>query len=488
MTHEELYKKNGDEQFYTSVIGSLGAVRHAGIFTENNPYVAQFNSATTNEDRDALYAQAVEWQANYYNTLESREYNDPMADIQRKRKAGYNPDLAGASGVSRSAGASGAPVGSSVTSPQSGVSYSSAYGNVSAISQGVTSACDLVSTIASFGTASIDAVEKIRTMPSRVSLAESQAYIADQTKDNIVESHKYSNVQQRLSLVNQLSSFFTPDSSSDDYVNILGTLGFGETEIPNLENAIREYHTNPAYKASYENSIKEFNDNSAYNAVYTPQVQNDLYEGTLFVQRSDLNLSKLNSQIETSLNSYLVSHGYGEQVASNIVSSAELESKDISFSRTKLERDIAVFSDQLEIISSEINRSRGRINEIRDNAQKLGRTISPSEQLEIDTLSNLISQMLTLGSSNLDTFFGLVDNANAIVYQNAELIGDDGKPVLDVVTPRFVRTLDITFGNYVKGEGVDLTSLLTSLIPSVGIRSSTSRRIVKRVGLSSVKP
>ena len=476
MTHEELYKKNG-VQLESGSFGSnfwTGVPLHYGDFTDNNPHYQQMkaNPNMPRQDIDALYSRAVEWQANYYSTLEQRDYADPMNEIQRQRRAGYNPDLAGASGVS--SGSSGTSSGASVPASSSDVSFSNRYENASTIFQGVQTACNVVNTIASFGTATIDAVEKVRTMPSRVSLANTQAYVADQAKDEIVQSQSLSNVNDRLGLVNQLSAFFTPDSTAEDYVNILGALGFSGEEIPGYERSIREYHTNPAYKAYYEDNVKRLNDLSAYNAVYTTDVQNELYEGTLFVQRSDNNLARLNSQIQTSLSTYLADNGYGTEVAENMLSSSQLEGKQLEFSRARLDRDIKAFSDTLSMLKQEIKRVRGRINEIRDNAQKEHRAITPSEQLEIDTLANLSSQMLTLGSSHLSEFFTLVDNVNAITYQNEELFGKDGNPKIDVVTPRYVRTLDITFGNYVKGEGFNLSDFLSSIIPNVGVRLNSS--------------
>lgn len=482
MTHEELYKQNGVE-LESASLGSkffTGTPQHYGEFTDNNPYYLQMKSNPNmpRQDIDALYERAVQWQADYYNTLESREYNSPAAVVQRNREAGINVDIPSANVLSGSTSSGGSS--SSVPSTPAHTRFSNVYDTASTIFQGVQTACDLVSTIASFGTASIDAFEKVKSMPSRISLSNSQAYVADLTKDDIVETRKLSNVHERLSLVNQLSSFFTPDSTAEDYVNILGTLGFSSDEIPNFERAIRDYHANPAYRAYYQDNVKRYNDLSAYNAVYTTDVQNDLYEGTLFIQRSDVNLAKLNGQIQTSMSAYLASNGYGEQVASNMVSSEQLQGKELEFSRSKLDRDIKVFADSLESIKNEIFRIDARISAIKGNAQNEHRFISSTEQLEIDTLSNLRAQMLTLGSSNLDSFFSLVDNANAIMYQNAVLLGSDGNPLIDAVSPRWVRTLDITFGNYVKGEGIDLSTLLSALIPNVGVRVAKSSSVVSR--------
>lgn len=467
MTHEELYKKYDQEVVSDHIYGrSDTKFRHTGQFTENNPYYQQLLVGQhNNQDADALYSQAVEWQANYFSTLESREYNDPLADIERKRRAGYNPDLAGASGVS--SGSSGS-AGSAVPASQSGVPYSNVYGNVQSVSEGITAVCNVVNSIATLGTASVNAFEQIKTMPSRVSLAESQAYIADQTKDTVVGQTKGQDIFQRLSLVKQLSGFFTPESTSDDYVNILGTLGYSADEIPSYEQAIKNYHSNPLYQSNYQDGVRRANDLSAYNSIYTTDVQADLYERSLAIQNAEQNITTLSNQIRTSFLDYLSSNGFGDIVASNEVASANLTSKDIEFSRTKLERDVQVFSKNMADIKNEIKRMDARIQAIKGKATAEHRFLSASEQFEIDTLSNLRSQMLTLGSTQLQNFYSMVNQANAIIYQNDQMFGPDGYPLLDALTPRYMRTIDVTFGNYVKSDALDLSSVLLSLIPKSG--------------------
>lgn len=475
MTHEELYKQSGQEVKGDFVVGKYGSLRHAGKFTENNPYYIQFQYAqqsdAKNQDLDALYSQAVEWQANYYNTLESREYNDPMNEIQRQRKAGFNPDLAGASGLSSSSGGSS---GSQIPAPQSGVEYSNAYGNTESVVSSINAVCNVVNSIATLGTASVNAFEQISTMPSRVSLAETQAYIADETKDVVVSQAKNSDIFQRLSLVKDLAGFFTPESSSEDYTNILTTLGYPSEQIPSYEQAIKNYHSNPVYKSSYEDSVMRANELGAYNSVYTTNVQTELFEKTLAMQNVELNISTLTNKIRTSFLDYLSSNGFGEQVAKNEVANANLTAQDIAFSRTKLERDVTAFAKNLEDIKNEIGRYDARIQAIYGNAKNEHRMISPTEQFEIDTLKNLRMQAMSLGSSQLQQVYGMINNANAIMYQNNVMLNNDGDPIIDPVTPRFMRTIDVTFGEYVKTDQYDIGKLLVDLLPKFSKNPGTT--------------
>lgn len=473
MTHEELYKQNGQtlERSFDGQSFWNGHPIHSGMFTSNNPYYIQLQNALGNEDKDALYAKAVEWQSNYYNTLEEREYNSPEARIARDKVAGINSDIVGATTGGTS---SSSPAGSSIAPPQTDVQYSSVSSRTGRILDSINSACNVVSTVASFGTAAIGAIRDIKTMPSQVSLAETQAYIADQTIDSVVESSNLSAIQSRLALVNQLSSFFTPESTSDDFTNVLSTLGLSKEVIPDFEKAIREYHSNPAYKANYEENISRALDGSARNSTYTSQVLNELYEKSLQIERADQGLSILSQSIETAFNQYLADNGYGELSAENVIGNSQAQSQAIDLTRKRLERDIIAFGQNLEDIKKEIHTMDARKSAIYGNAKNERRMLSPSEQFEVDTLDNLRQQLLTLGSSQLQSLYAIVDNANAIMYQNSELLNTEGNPIINAASPRFLRTINTTFGSYVSSDGDIVNSLLQSIPVVGGLFSSSS--------------
>lgn len=465
MTHEELYKKSGQSLQREFTIGDLGSIRHVGDFTENNPYYIQLQSnPASNEDKDALYAKAVEWQANYYNELEAREYNDPVNKLARDRRAGINSDILSATGGGSS---SSSPAGSAVQAPQNEVQYSSVGSRTGRILESINTACNVVSTVASFGTATIGAIKDIKTMPAEVSLAESQAYIAEQTKDAVVESANLSNIGQRLSLVNQLSSYFTPESTTEDYANVLSTLGVPVESIPQYESAIRNYHSNPIFKANYEDAVTRATEGSVRNSIRTSEVLSELFEQTVAIERADNALTLLSQSIESSFNQYLADNGYGELSASNITGTERAKSQAIDLTRQRLKRDLEVFATNLEDVKSSVIGIDSRIKAIAGGAKAEHRMITATEQFEIDTLTNLRNQLMTLGSSQLQSVYAIMNEANAIVYQNSELLNNEGNPIINAAAPRFLRTMNTTFGNIVSSDSDVISSLIQS-VPFVG--------------------
>lgn len=463
MTHEELYKKHGQELESVSVGTNYwtGVPNHHGEFTDNNPYYQQYkqNPYMNNEDSDALYAQAVQWQANYYNTLEEREYNDPANKLARDKRAGINSDILASNGGS----ASSSSVGSAIPPVQSDVQFSSVGSRTGRVLEGINTACNLVSTIASFGTATIGAIKDIKTMPAEVSLADTQANIAEETKSDVIASAGLANISQRLALVGQLSSYFTPESTTEDYTNVLSTLGIGAEQIPEYESAIRNYHKNPTFKANYEDAVSRATEGAVRNSIRTSDVLNTLYENTLAIEKADQSLTMLTQSIEMGFNQYLADNGYGEQVASNITGSEKAKSQALDLTRMRLKRDVEVFAQNLEDCKSSVHRIDAQIQVIATNAKNEGRMISDTEQFEIDTLTNLRNQLMTLGSSQLQYLYTIMNNANSIMYQNAEMLTTDGNPIIDAAAPRYLRTINTTFGNMVTSN----TDVLTSLIGSV---------------------
>lgn len=464
MTHEELYKQSGNEIVTSYVDGDYGSTRHVGTFTDNNPYYIQLKKASNNADKDALYELAVQWQANYFNTLEERDYNSPVNRLARDKRAGINSDILSSNGGSS---ASSSPVGSAIQAPQSDVEFSSVSTRAGLILDSINNACNVVSTVSSFGTATINAIKQIKLMPAEISLAESQAYIAEQTKDSVVESANLSNIHQRLSLVNQLSSYFTPESTPDDYTNVLSTLGIPADVIPQYENAIRNYHNNPAFKANYEDAIFRATERSVRNSIYTSDVLNNLFEKSLAVEQADKSITLLVQSLESSFNQYLVDNGYATSSASNLVSAVNVQSQDLNLTNQRLKRDLVSFAENLSDVRDSIHGIDARISAIAGNAKNEHRMISPTEQFEIDTLNNLRNQLMSLGSSQLQSVYSIINNANAIVYQNSEMLNTEGNPIINAASPRFLRTINTTFGNMVSSDS-DIISSIISDIPFVG--------------------
>ena len=148
------------------VVGKHGKVRHAGFFSTNNPYALQINPATSNQDKDALYEKAVNWEADRANLLEQREYDDPVNQAARERRAGINPDLQG------SGGSGGVSSGSSAVQPQTQgqTKFNNAYDNTDKVLSGIDTAASAISAFTSGYTGIVTSLDTLFTLPSISSL------------------------------------------------------------------------------------------------------------------------------------------------------------------------------------------------------------------------------------------------------------------------------------------------------------------------------
>ena len=173
-----------------SVYGTGGKKRHVGNFSDSNPYLDNLNVANNNEDKDALFERAVEWEADYANLQEQRaynrevleeqrEYDSPVNQIARQRAAGINPDIASGSNGGSSIGGSSAQMNiPSMADQQGQTKFSNKYDNLNNVFNGINAASSMLSSLTSGYGNIVAGISQLKTLPSQVSLNEANAAAA----------------------------------------------------------------------------------------------------------------------------------------------------------------------------------------------------------------------------------------------------------------------------------------------------------------------
>lgn len=213
---------SNDGKEYVEVIGRGGSVRHSGYFSPNNPYLANLQSANKNQDKDALYELAVKWEADNYNTQESRDYNSPLSQVGLSREAGINSDIVGSS--AGSAGSSGS-AGSAIPQQTSQTKFSNAYDNIS-------SATAVVNSVVSTAQSITALVQTIGTMSDVFSLSHNAAArdrIMTENMPNILSKEGITQADTERRQAENVSSMY------DAWGTVVSNFNFADESKPSDE-------------------------------------------------------------------------------------------------------------------------------------------------------------------------------------------------------------------------------------------------------------
>lgn len=413
----------------TSVYGRYGKERHRGNFSSDNPYYKQMQSANNNADLDALYSQAVEWEADRRALEEQRAYDDPLAQLQRQKAAGINPEIAGGS----SGGSSGSiSSGSSAqqADTQSGATYSNVYDNAQTVFDGFNSAANLVSSLATAGSTVVGAIDTLSTLPARRSLAEISADVASRSADSVVSLSKgqataqhLANINSTIGFIENIGSLFSQESTDEDITTFLQGVGVPEDQIRPYVGMLRQSYNNPNYKTWAEGKKKEYQELKAHNEVYTPKLLLEMEQYTQKITRAQqvfaYNFAQLRERIATGLNTTKMS----DQVVENAVDSASLEGQNLDLYKKQVTRDLKVFAMQLTDIKKEYDHCEGVKKSIMEKANKAyGRKITDPADLkgalkaQYDAVSVYQSSLNSLGSKQLRQVYDIADDVQKAAY------------------------------------------------------------------------
>lgn len=493
---EQLNSSAQEDSLFTNPNGSVynvfdgsGQTRHSGIFSKNNPYYNQLAFATNNADKDALYAQAVEWEANnrdYQIQLETnkaildeqRAYDDPSSRIARDRAAGINPDIAGSSG-----GSSGGSSSAQMSVPQmadadANVTYSNKYDNTRLVFEGLSSAANLLSSVTSFGQGVVGCFDMLKTLPGRVSLMDSQTNLANKQADFAnAQTNQVSEqtVQTRVNTLGNLSQMFTDESSDDDINATLTALGYAPDDIDSTRDSIRTFQKNP--------KMREMFDTNRHNALraeqkfqkYTPEIIGRIMSFSAQFEQSSAQFQADSALVQSKIQSYLVNSSYSADTASAISQGAVVDREKAELAYKEVERDISAYVQNVADIKDTIKQSEALVSDI-TKASKARGYLTSAEEAIIDAELIKQSQLRALGSNQLSNVYSMARSTAKNRYNADALLSDDGNPLMNVLVERHHTFRDFTFDDMVTNNtsAESVISNLMSLIPKIGFHSGKS--------------
>lgn len=445
--------------------------RHKGVFSDNNPYYEQLRLTTNKQDEDALYERAVEWEAdqvNYQQQLqdqimlrdEQREYDDPSAVVARQRRAGINPDIAGSNiaGTGSSSGATSAP---SMADQTGQTKFMNSYDNTAQVMNGIGTASNLISSLASFGSTAIAGYTSLMQLPAQIKIGNAQAYVADKTKDNAValaDSSAYQvhlqNVNSSLGLISSLSSMFTPESTDEEINAILSSAGLPAESHPGYLNGIRQFQKNPQFKAYVANAEKERREAEAYNSVYTTELLSSLIDIGSQVQQSQQDFDMHISNLKASFAEKLNDEQFSTEIATGIKKDVQLSNQENAYQSMQLNHNIKSFVRSLKQVKNATQYCDEVITSVYKQALKEGRSaekLTASEEAMIAAHRIRKMNLQTLGSNNLNNMYQLLtETARTRLFHQVGMTHGYVEPAIGM--EKYDIFSQYTFGQFVSGS------------------------------------
>ena len=435
------------------VVGKHGKVRHAGFFSTNNPYALQINPATSNEDKDALYEKAVNWEADRANLLEQREYDDPVNQVARERKAGINPDLSG------SGGSGGVSSGSSAVQPQTQgqTKFSNEYDNTQIALDGINTAMNVVQTCGGFALAGQQLFEAISTFPSRKNilqnqqqLTNTQATIAADTQDSTVQAVNASNETNAstgfMQRVVQATSLFSKDMTRDQRKKLLTSAGLSdEAGVDKLLDAVEVYETNPLVKEHYDAAQLAANERASEVSVFDPNYINEINE-----LKKKIDLDALGAEA--------IRQGMAEAVASLVGTPENVESiaaGEVSANAVNQERNLFILSEiksQARAVYKRTMQKAAQINELKKQRQdiidnswskRFFGSLSNTQKLAVESINTKIAMLEGAANSELSGIYTIAMQAaqQQYIYSYGTYFGGE------IAKPHVLIAPELQFSN-----------------------------------------
>lgn len=485
-------RKAREEAGATEVYGTGGKLRHVGQFSPNNPYLSQLNLATNNADKDALYAQALEWEADNATLLEQRDYEDPFNQLARQRRAGINADIAGGS----SGGSGGVSSGSAAqqADTQSGAKYSNVYDNATMVMEGFNTAANIVTSITGFANvlgnmytafgpgaelqrananlANVQANELPKQVQAQQTTSEAQKTSAEAQKTMAAtteatqsvsrEGLMLSNLKMGVENIYELASIITQNMDDKTASSILSVAGVPKSERPAIIQAVRNLHQNPALSSKFYGDSYHSSMNSAMNKVFAGKSAVNYVQAGYDVKMAENAFKVLDYNVQTSLTEALVATGYYDHLAEGMTEEAKtaieqnkLNQETIAFARQQLEQDVKAFVNGLSAIKDQANGIKEEIDEILAIAEKRGRQPTIHEQAALDDLTNRYNYLMMMGTQQMGNLFSFAQNTASSVYLHKNYITRSGNLTKVVGTANEFTFNNFHFQNFMKGDYSD---------------------------------
>lgn len=436
-----------------TVRGEGGSVRHQGNFNRSNPYFEQLMLATNNQDKDALYELAIQWEADNANLQEQREYNrgvleeqreydSPVNQIARARAAGINPDLEGSSGSGTSSGSSAQMQIPAMADQTGQTKFSNQYDNASLITNGVNTAANVVSTFTDGFSTIIGALDTLKTLPSRTALNEAHAALSQAQANEInellpgkKEGQKLANTGQSLynisrgisnstATLQQLARFselIAPDTA--DMAPHLRALGVEEAQIAPYTDLIKQMHANPEMRDRYAKAELSAKWSEEENTQYTTDLVGRMVSSAIKIKEQELQFQEDFTAVQSRVQAILASDpNYSKNQGELIITDAKQARDQQDFAIQMFQRDIETYSENIGDIANSIKKAEKIIVSIRAKALDQKRSLTPVEKAKIDDLETTIRQMRVLGSHQVQQLYSLEKHANRLKFYSEDRI------------------------------------------------------------------
>lgn len=480
----------------TKVRGTYGSVRHIGVFSDDNPYLAQLLVANKNQDKDALYQQAVEAEADRSQDLweldvnrqlrdEEREYNLPVNELARQREAGINPDVSGGVSGSGSGSATSVPYISG-TDVNSTPTYYNSYDNTSKVFEGMNATANVITAVTNFISGMNGLHEAVSTFQDRKSFISSEAKIrntdaeiASATKTNVIDSHSlqnqdmsYRNHLSKIQQLGELCSMLPKDATDEDIISFLSDLGYSESESVPLSKGMSRYmktpqmqdfHNRNQIRANESEGSLPYLDVEHFNTLsgFQSQLDIDSKQTQALISAFNLKVAQL-----TTTDSNASNIAEGELMKnSNQVLEQKLRKSDLQSYITAIDKkmkDRARIYNQLEKEKQSIKdfASKRPQSYVYWGSNSGSGELTSTEKTRILQLE--LQQMMLSSQSNaeLNQIYSIASQAYSTSYLVGSTIDVSGHPLPTSGNRKYEFTNAAIFSNYTSQVSEDETNLL----------------------------
>lgn len=471
--------------------GKGGSLRHRMSISADNPYLPQLESANNNQDKDALYERAIDWEANrdqYDYELqknreileEQREYDNPVNQVARQRKAGINPDLAGSSGSGSGSGSSATMAVPTQADVTAATSFSNKYDNIDKVFAGIDTVVSAVGAITSSVGAVNGLFEAISTFGIRRNILESeasgaaaqaqllgtQAALQDATFESDVSSKRLVNIERNIGLLGQLSELITPETSNEDAISILDALGINTSEHTALMRGLDLFRKSPAFQDRYNRQKLSLEQSKGMLPVFGVS--------EFWTQLSDfqgkLQLSQAENEFYISEFAKLVTTLTSTPENAQNIATAEITSNAANVEEMKIRKEQA--TSTINAILNNITYRRKFYDDSVKRATELDKDYKKAKGQSKEYIGTALvkeqmmqMQLMSLSNSELTQIYNLANDAGKrrFLYATTSSMGNGvPKPLFDTKREQFFSSY--MFGDIPSGSDDKTTSEITKKI------------------------
>ena len=428
------------------VRGSGGSTRHVAQLSPDNPYLENLLYANKNQDKDALYEMAVKWEAqraqdewqlgvNRSLLEQQRAYDDPAAVLARQRKAGINPDLAGASAGASSGSSSSMPYPAPASPDiQNTTKFSNAHDNTQQVLGTISTITQVVEAVGSL-------VGSFTLLPSQLRISNAQADLAEGTLDSAkslarsqASAAELSALGDRIDFVGRLASFVQPDSDESTVRNLFSSLGVPAEQLDSVYGLYNHYKDSDAMQAEYNERQLRRKDSQAHNMAYTLELLKGIYTNEAEAKNLRSQSDFYVSQIHESINHMLAEPENIEtasQTAKNLLDNSKqlsiIDADSLKLKGKQIKRDLEAFDKYLAYIRVTESLSKQHMFDIL-NGRKFDDLSKEDQALYFKEIARQWS-LYSCGSDAVEQVSELMNSLVQDIYRRSKGYLADGSPM-----------------------------------------------------------